>query len=112
MEKPRIRHVAVNVEDPEKEADFYKKVFGLEEKRRGSNGTIYLSDGFVGVALINAERLPWGIHHFGFQVESVESIEESAQTTANANTPGAVAESWITDPEGNRVDVSEEGWPI
>ncbi len=84
----------------------------MEEKFRGSNGTIYLSDGFLVLALINSPRLSWGINHFGFQVESVKAIEESAQTTANSNVPGAIAESWIKDPEGNRVDLSEEGWPI
>ena len=45
MEKPRIRHVALNVQDRDKEAEYYKRVFGLEEKSRGPNGTIYLSDG-------------------------------------------------------------------
>ena len=84
----------------------------MEEKFRGPNGTIYLSDGFVDVALINSSRLPLGINHLGFQVDSVKAIEERAQTTAVSNVPGAVAESWIKDPEGNRVDVSEEGWPI
>ena len=64
------------------------------------------------MALINSPRLPWGINHFGFQVDSVKAVEESAQTTAVSNVPGAVAESWIKDPEGNRVDVSEGGWPI
>ncbi len=112
MEKPRIRHIAINVQDREKEAEYYKKVFGLEEKSRMPNGTIYLSDGFVDVALISTPRHPWGVHHFGFQVESVKAIEEKAQTTANSNTPGAIAESWIQDLEGNRVDISEEGWPI
>jgi len=112
MDKPRIRHIAINVQDPEKAAAYYKEVFQLEEKSRGTNGTIYLSDGFVDVALINTRDLPWGIHHFGFQVTSVKAVEESAQTTANANVYGAVAESWIKDPEGNRVDVSEHGWPV
>ena len=81
MEKPRIRHIAINVQDREKEAEYYKKVFGLEEKSRMPNGTIYLSDGFVDVALISTPRHSWGIHHFGFQVESVKAIEETAQTT-------------------------------
>ena len=112
MERPRIRHIAVNVQDPEQCAEYYEKVFGMEEKYRGENGTIYLSDGFVDLALINTDRLPWGINHFGFQVESVKKIEEKAQTTAEANVFGAVAESWIKDPEGNRVDASEHGWPI
>ncbi len=112
MGKPRIRHIAINVQDREKEAEYYKKVLGLEEKSRMPTGTIYLSDGFVDVALISTPRHPWGVHHFGFQVESVKAIEETAQTTANSNTPGAIAESWIQDLEGNRVDISEDGWPI
>jgi catechol 2,3-dioxygenase-like lactoylglutathione lyase family enzyme len=112
MEKPRIRHIALNVENRDEQADFYKRVFGLEEKYRGPNGTIYLSDGFVGVALIHNPSLPWGINHFGFEVDDVKAIEEAAQTTASANTFGAVAEHWIRDPEENRIDISEHGWPI
>jgi catechol 2,3-dioxygenase-like lactoylglutathione lyase family enzyme len=112
MEKPRIRHIAINVQDREKTAAYYKKVFGMEEKHRGENGTIYLSDGFVDVALISTPRHPWGINHFGFKVDSVDSVVKTAETTAESNTFGAIAESWIKDPEGNRVDVSEHGWPV
>src|SRR2546430_13545805 len=71
MEKPRIRHIALNVQNRDELAEFYKRVFGLEEKYRGPNGTIYLSDGHVGVALISRPDIPWGINHFGFQVEDV-----------------------------------------
>ena len=112
MAKPRIRHIALNVRDREKMAEYYKENFGLEEKSRGPNGTIYLSDGFVDLALISSPRLPYGINHFGFQVDSVEAIEQSTKTKANANTYGAIAESWITDVEDNRIDVSEHGWPV
>ena len=112
MEKPRIRHIALNVADREKTAEYYKKVFGMEEKYRGPGGTIYLSDGHLDLALISTEKYPWGINHFGFKVDSVKSIEEAAQTTSELNTFGAVAENWIKDIEGNRVDVSEHGWPI
>jgi catechol 2,3-dioxygenase-like lactoylglutathione lyase family enzyme len=112
MEKPRIRHIAINVADREKTAEYYKRVFQMEEKYRGPGGTIYLSDGHMDVALISTDKYPWGINHFGFQVDSVKGIEEVAQTKAEANTFGAVAESWIKDVEGNRVDVSEHGWPI
>jgi catechol 2,3-dioxygenase-like lactoylglutathione lyase family enzyme len=112
MTKPRIRHIALNVQDREATADYYKKIFGLEEKYRGPNGTIYLSDGFVGVALISRPEQPWGINHFGFQVEDVKAIVEAADTKAESNVFGAVAESWIRDPEGNRVDIAEHGWPI
>ncbi len=112
MERPRIRHIAINVQDQDQCAEYYKKIFGMEEKYRGPNGTIYLSDGFVDLALIKTATLPWGINHFGFKVDSVKHIEEIAGTTAEANVFGAVAESWIKDPEGNRVDASEHGWPV
>src|SRR5262245_44664540 len=112
MDKPRIRHIAINVKDPEAEAAYYRKTFQLEEKERGVNGTIYLSDGFVDVALISTPDLPLGIHHFGFQVSSVKNIEEVTGTKANENVYGAVGESWIKDPEGNRVDISVHGWPV
>ena len=112
MERPRIRHVALNVKDRDKEAEFYKRVFKMEEKERGPNGTIYLSDGHVGVALISRSEIPWGINHFGFQVESINEIEEMAETTAVATSAAAVGESMINDAEGYRVDLSVEGWPI
>ena len=112
MEKPRIRHIALNVKDRDQLADYYKKIFGLEEKYRGPNGTIYLSDGFVGIALISRTDQPYGINHFGFEVEDVKAIEDAAQTTSVSNTFGAVAENWIRDPEGNRVDIAEHGWPV
>jgi catechol 2,3-dioxygenase-like lactoylglutathione lyase family enzyme len=112
MAKPRIRHIAINTQDREKLADYYKEHFDLEEKSRGENGTIYLSDGFVDVALISSPNLPYGINHFGFVVDSVKAVEESTKATANSNTYGAIAESWIRDPEENRVDVSEHGWPV
>src|SRR4029434_8285126 len=112
MDRPRIRHIAINVEDRGKAAEYYKNVFKLEEKERGPNGTSYLSDRFICGAPITAPGLPWGIHHFGFVVTSVKAIEEFVGTTANANVYGAIAESWIKDPEGNRVDISEHGWPV
>lgn len=112
MHRPRIRHIAINVKDREQAAQYYNKVFQLEERERGPNGTIYLSDGFVDVALICVPQLSWGIHHFGFQVDSVKAIEDVSGATANGNVPGAVAESWIQDPEGIRVDISQEGWSI
>ena len=112
MEIPRIRHIAINVQDRDKIAAYLKRVFGMEEKERGGNGTIYLSDGFVDVALISSTKHKWGIHHFGFQVESVKAIEELAGTTATPSMAGVHAEYQLRDPEGNQIDMSEEGWPI
>ena len=114
MERARIRHIAINVEDRDAVADYYKKVFGFEEKVRGPNGTIYLSDGFVDVALIHTTARPWGIQHFGVQVESVATIEELAQTKVVQVPPesGRYGEFKLFDPEENQIDVSETGWPV
>lgn len=114
MERPRIRHIAINCAPEKREslAEYYKRVFGMEEKLRGPNGTIYMSDGHVDVALISNTSQPLGINHFGFHVESLDQILEAAQTKAEANVFGAVAEHWIRDPEGNRVDVTEHCWPV
>ena len=112
MSKPRIRHIALNVQNRDEQADYYKKIFGLEEKYRGPNGTVYLSDGHVGIALISRPDMPWGINHFGFVVDDVQAVVDASGAKAESNTFGAVAESWIHDPEGNRVDVTQHGWPI
>ena len=37
MPRPRIRHIAINVQNQEKEAEYYKAVFGMEEKMRGED---------------------------------------------------------------------------
>ena len=114
MERPRIRHIAINVKDRDKVAEYYKRVFGMEQKFRSEKGTIFLSDGFVDLALISTTRLPWGINHFGFQVESVKEIEKLIEGSATPNPPepGIIADCWIPDAEGNRVDISEHGWPV
>lgn len=112
MKRPRIRHIAINVQDRDKVADYLKRVFGLEEKERGGNGTIYLSDRFVDVALISSTKHKWGIHHFGFQVEDVKAIEKLAGAVATPSMAGVHAEFQLRDPEGNHIDMSEEGWPI
>jgi len=114
MQRPRIQHIAINVKAENRNAlaEYYRRVFGMEQKLTSEIGTVYLSDGFVDVALISTERLPLGINHFGFKVENVEAVLEAAGTKAESNVYGAVAESWIFDPEGNRVDVDEHGWPV
>ena len=118
MATPRIRHIALNVQNREECVEYYKKVFGMKESYRGPNGTVYLSDGFVNLALISATKeangdpRAWGLHHIGFQVDSVEEVEKVANEKAQSIQIGAVAESYIHDPDGNRVDASEHGWPI
>ena len=71
----KIRHIAIKVEDQEKTADFYKKTFGMTEAWRGpvrddGNRAIYLTDGYINMAVLPARGGREGIDHFGFQVKT------------------------------------------
>ena len=86
----KIRHIAIKVEDQEKTAEFYKKTFGMTEAWRGpvrddGNRAIYLTDGYINMAVLPARGGREGIDHFGFQVEN---MEEHAQDRARLRREG------------------------
>ena len=69
----KIRHIAIKVEDQEKAATFYKETFGITEAWRGpvrddGKRAIYLTDGYINMAVLPARGGREGIDHFGFQV--------------------------------------------
>src|SRR5207247_10023178 len=86
---PKIKHIAISTQDVDKTAKYYIEVFGMKEIARvdspGATG-YYLSDGDLNLAILNfkndqvagVERGKGysGIHHIGFQVESLEAIAE------------------------------------
>jgi glyoxylase I family protein len=112
-------------------------VFGMKEIAKldgpGARG-YYLSDGDLNLAILNfksdavagVERgKNWnGIHHIGFEVESLEAITE--KLAAAGSTPrddvnqalgvghgrreGGNVEVKYTGPDGVMIDVSETGW--
>ncbi len=118
----KIRHVALTINDPEKSADFYKITFGMKEVHRGEvkDGlqAIYLSDGYINLALLPARGRPEGVEHFGFQVDSIEetgriSLKEGAKQGATPRpNDGRFAEFRIHDCVGSPVDLSEQGWKV
>ena len=103
---PKIKHIALSTQDVDKTAKFYIDVFGMKEIAKidgpGARG-YYLSDGDINLAILNfkndavagVERgTGWsGIHHIGFQVESLEAIAERPEVgrlrTARRHQPGA-----------------------
>ncbi len=113
-----IRHIALLANDPEKLADFYRKTFGMRDVDRGEGGgAIYVSDGYINLALIPARGRPEGIFHFGFEVDNLEQTAETAVAggaTAPKRVPqdGRFNEAFIKDPVGTRVDLSESGWKM
>ncbi|HXJ77759.1 MAG TPA: VOC family protein [Candidatus Methylomirabilis sp.] len=134
---PKIKHIALSTQDVDKTAKFYIDVFGMKEIARidspGARG-YYLSDGDINLAILNfkndqvagVERgKDWsGIHHIGFQVESLEAIAERLATAGSHRRDDvnqalgvghdhhryANVEVKYGGPDGVMLDVSESGW--
>jgi len=133
----KIKHIALSTQDVDKTAKFYIDVFGMKEIARidspGARG-YYLSDGDLNLAILNfksdavagIERgKEWsGIHHIGFQVESLEAIAErlvaagseprhdvnEALGVGHGRREHGNVEVKYSGPDGVMVDVSETGW--
>ena len=133
----KIKHIALSTQDVDKTAAFYINVFGMKEIARIDSPNArgyYLSDGDLNLAILNfkndavagVERgKEWsGIHHIGFQVESLEAIAERLAAAGSEprhdinealgvgygrESHGNVEVKYI-GPDGVTVDVSETGW--
>ncbi len=132
----QIKHIAIATNDPEATAKFYSEVFGLREvaKLNSENAKGYmLSDGNVNMAILDFQNdavagergKDWeGIHHIGFEVESLEQIE-ARLSAANSKPMDEVnhalhigmssartqnVETKYEGPNGEMIDVSETGW--
>jgi catechol 2,3-dioxygenase-like lactoylglutathione lyase family enzyme len=134
---PKIKHIALSTQDVDGTAKFYMDVFGMKEIAKidspGARG-YYLSDGDLNLAILNfkndavagVERgKEWsGIHHIGFQVESLEEIAAKLAAAGSrprddvnqalgvghgSNRHGNV-EVKYSGPDNVMVDVSETGW--
>jgi catechol 2,3-dioxygenase-like lactoylglutathione lyase family enzyme len=120
---PRIRHIALLTKEQEKLAAFYKTAFGMTEVFRhesqgGGGPAIYLSDGYINLAVLPARERPEGLYHFGFQVDDIEGTARVALEAGATQPPvdlprdGRYAEVFIKDPMGTRIDLSEAGWNV
>src|SRR5215510_13357960 len=97
---PKLRHIAIAAEDPEKMADFYKKAFKFKTDQLGK-GLDYR-----------------GIHHFGVLVEDVdefsrrlESLGAEHYVDRNQIDPQAgYFEKKFYGPERVLFDIAEHAW--
>jgi catechol 2,3-dioxygenase-like lactoylglutathione lyase family enzyme len=115
----KIRHIAIYSENPEKLAEFYTDVYGMQVTGR-SKGDVWITDGYIDVALILRKREtspPPGIHHFGFTLDPEEKDEVYAKMTARGLVPynprrdnsvydRPFVEDAAHDPDGNKFDLS------
>ena len=112
----KIRHLAIKTKDPKRLAKFYEDVFDMKAIHSEENGAIYMSDGYLTLALLRnrGEATPSGINHFGFSVDDVEEIlaklekYDEPMTVRPSNRP--FAEHRAMDPDGNLFDVSVHGY--
>ena len=49
----RIKHIALTTKNPDKVAAFYKEGLGLKEIRRSPSGAVFLTDGYINLAILN-----------------------------------------------------------
>jgi catechol 2,3-dioxygenase-like lactoylglutathione lyase family enzyme len=133
----KIKHIAVATQDPEKTAQFYKEVFGMREIAKinspGATG-FHLTDGDINFAVLKFKndqtagvpqgKTYTGLHHIGFEVDSIEDVEEklaaagapvrddiNAALGLGRSQPSHVnVEIKYGAPDGVIVDISETGW--
>ena len=113
----RIRHLAIKSADPERLGAFYEKAFDMEILHRAPNGAVFLTDGYLTLALLKSRPgdIPPGINHFGFHVDDAQAVSKSIEAMnlpAPAPRPSTrpYAELRAIDPDGNLFDISEHGY--
>ena len=125
----KLRHIAMQVPDPHKAAEFYMRVFGMQkvgetdwENARG----VYLSDGVINLALLDYKTVEAagaergcdfvGIHHIGFWVDDVAATRKAIEAEGGHYWMGETAEGGgfyevkYRDPNGVVVDITANGW--
>ena len=116
----RIRHIAIVTSNQEKLSNFYKTAFGMKEVK-GIGSALYLSDGYMNLALIKKTpelNVDEGLYHFGFEVDDVEPLEEilkqsGAASEVQPRPKNRDAEFRVHDPDGNAIDlVCSRKWPV
>ena len=133
----KIKHIAIATQDPDATARFYIDAFDLKEVGKvdspGASG-YYLSDGNVNLAILKFKHEGAagpefgtgysGIHHIGFEVESLEEVEKKlagAGATPRDDINQALrlgmdtkrtanVEVKFRGPDGVIIDASETGW--
>ena len=122
----RTLHFGLRVADLERSLAFYTavgyRVIGsVPETPFGSLTMLQLpDDDFVTIELVhdpgNGEEIGSGLNHFVIKVESMAAtLTELAARGIDADTPASpdgsddFRTSWITDPDGNRIELVQ--WP-
>ena len=126
---PGVRHIAYNAMDPEGMREFYADVFHFVEVpsgfayRQAGKLNRFVGDGYTNLAIhpfYNAgskgHEMKFGINHIGFLVCDLKAAMDDLSGAVKINKrpdDRPYAEYRITDPEGNRLDLSQsKGWEV
>ena len=128
----RIRHIAIATRDLDGTKKFYIEGLGLKEVGKINTPTsegCYLSDGHVNFAILKFKydepaktegTLRYtGIHHFGLEVEDMETARAQIEKAGAVYRPYPGTEEMakrgnvevkFSGPDGVTIDLSEHGW--
>ena len=134
---PKIKHIAMTTSDPGKAAAFYKEVFDMQELRRDDSGQVFLTDGYLNLAILKFKTNDdadvgahgpnfGGIHHLGFYVDDVDTLADKLEQAGGKRLSQTVApgtgglfgmgsgpsnaEVKFSGPDGVIIDMSVSGW--
>ena len=105
-----VNHIAIEVDDAKKAAEFYADVFGLE-MLRGGEGAVWCKLGehqFLAIFEV-PELRPDRVKHFGLMVRDEEQIQEVRRKLVNKYkiTLHSDFRCDFRDPWGNRIQVGD-----
>ena len=128
----RIRHIAIATRDLEATKQFYIEGLGLKQVGKINTPTsegCYLSDGHINFAILKFKydepaktegTLRYtGIHHFGLEVEDMETARAQIEKAGAVYRPYPGTEEMakrgnvevkFSGPDGVTIDLSEHGW--
>src|SRR4026207_1005728 len=127
----KLRHIAVHTPDPEKTAEFYKRVFDMKEVGRTDSPIakgVYLSDGTINMAVLRfktveaADRQDGGgpgvgLYPFGVWVDNMEEPRrrlDEAGAEYRFGRPETATTSFFEEkykgPDAVMIDITAHGW--
>jgi lactoylglutathione lyase len=120
----KIVHLAMKVDNLEASSEFYQTVFGfkpLHEAQKHDRYSVHMTDGDIDIALTQYKEgassraatalgQPTGIHHFGFEVDDVDSfVAELNRRSIDIITDPGIIPVKFRLPGGGLAEVAPKG---
>jgi len=110
---PAVRQIVLQTDRPNEVADFYKTNLELNDEGQASDGSEFLGDGLIHMALVQEGLTDkTGVQYIGIQVDDWNATAERFRAMGrNFQVPqNPDAEVAVKDPEGNVLVLSQKGW--